>query len=292
MAESGQQMFLDPAIRDWVLIPITIVMVLVGVLRHQMTVLMNGKPKPPTLAAVKESKALMRGSMLVRHHDFIPYSAFLMRKEFLSKAFESGRFLKNPGEMEANGAPNPLSDPAGMEMMMDGMKKNMMSIIPQTVIMGWINFFFSGFVLIKLPFPLTVRFKSMLQAGVLTPDMDVAWVSSLSWYFLNLFGLRGIFSLILGAENTADGMRDMQAMGTMGMSGQPGQPQNFHKLFLAEKENLDIANHRWALEGIEERLLLKYGKQSPPTVTRAAVPASSATPKKTTSKTGRKKKSH
>ena len=41
----------------------------------------------------------------------------------------------------------------------------------------------------------------MLQRGIETPDMDVRWVSSLSWYFLNFFGLNGLYRLILGGEN-------------------------------------------------------------------------------------------
>ena len=41
----------------------------------------------------------------------------------------------------------------------------------------------------------------MLQRGVETQDMDVRWVSSLSWYFLNFFGLNGVYRLILGNDN-------------------------------------------------------------------------------------------
>ena len=41
----------------------------------------------------------------------------------------------------------------------------------------------------------------MLQSGVATQDLDVRWVSSLSWYFLNLFGLQSVFTFILGDDN-------------------------------------------------------------------------------------------
>lgn len=63
--------------------------------------------------------------------------------------------------------------------------------------MAWVSYFFSGFVLVKLPFPLTDSFKSMLQQGVFIPNLDSSYVSSLSWYFINLFGVRGLLSLFL-----------------------------------------------------------------------------------------------
>jgi hypothetical protein len=40
-----------------------------------------------------------------------------------------------------------MSDPAGMDQMMNMVKGNMAMIVPQTLIMGWINAFFSGFVI-------------------------------------------------------------------------------------------------------------------------------------------------
>jgi hypothetical protein len=79
------------------------------------------------------------------------------RRRFLQAAFQKGEYLKDP---ENRGAPpaNPLTDPGGMDAMMNMMKSNMVMFIPQTVIMAWINFFFSGFVLCTSPRPFPTAF--------------------------------------------------------------------------------------------------------------------------------------
>ncbi|KAF9979127.1 ER membrane complex subunit 3, partial [Modicella reniformis] len=115
------------------------VMVLVGVVRHHVTVLLNGPPRKADLKSARETGAVLRA-----HGGHLPGHAFEARKAYLTEAFEKGTYLKDP---KAGNKPkgNVMQDPAYVETMMDGMKKNMMNIIPQTVIMGWINFFFSGF---------------------------------------------------------------------------------------------------------------------------------------------------
>jgi len=281
---------LDPAIRNWVLIPIMVIMVLVGIFRHFVTSLLGAGKKINTqvnLKDTREQNALSRSINLRRHHVHIPYASFKSRQSYLVQAFSQGNFLAKPPQQNTTGQPEfgTPPDPANMEVMMDGMKKNMMMIIPQTVIMGWINFFFSGFLLIRLPFPLTVRFKAMLQRGIETPDLDNSWVSSLSWYFLNLFGLGSIYGLILGGNNAAGSTRDMQAMATAGLAtfsstssdqtgaaipmpsaggmgaapGVPNQPQNMVKMFESEKEFLElVGEYEWTCQGVEERVIKKY----------------------------------
>ena len=54
MTASTQSLFLDPALRDWVLLPIFIVMIMVGVLRHYATILLRSDPKTEDLKAVRE----------------------------------------------------------------------------------------------------------------------------------------------------------------------------------------------------------------------------------------------
>lgn len=62
---------------------------------------------------------------------------------------------------------------------------------------GFVNTFFMGFVMGKVPFPLTQKFRGMLQGGFDIPYLDVTYISSLSYFFLLIFGASKITSLIL-----------------------------------------------------------------------------------------------
>ncbi|PVU94907.1 hypothetical protein BB560_005904 [Smittium megazygosporum] len=213
--------------------------------------------------------AMARASLLTQNYKYLPLGSFLERVDFFSSRFDAGDYLENPeqrtiyleslskGGSGNSQGPNPMSDPKMVDSMMDGAKGQMMSIVPQTLIMGWVQFFFSGFILTKLPFMLGDQFKSMLQDGILTPYADVGWVSSISFYFLNLFGLGGVFSLILGSTDVSSGT-EAAGMVLPQNSNQPMPAQDHHKLFLGLAENLKIVNYKFSLENIDSRVLNLY----------------------------------
>merc|ERR1712179_127126 len=187
----------------------------------------------------------MRSRLLRENGRFLPKQSFLMRKSFFNNT-ETGFFKR---EKRDSNMANPMTDPS---MMKDAMKGNMMNVLPMIVIGGWINWTFSGFITTKVPFPLTLRFKPMLQRGIELVSLDASWVSSASWYFLNVFGLRSIYSLVLGENNAAD---QTKAMADQVSGAAMAMPQDPKAAFKAEWESLEVVSHQWSLRNVEAELL-------------------------------------
>merc|ERR1712168_1257823 len=239
----------DSNIRFWVFLPIVVVTFLIGVIRHYATILLSSEKKvePNQIA---DSQALIRSRMLRENGKYIPKQSLLMRKEFFNN--DANGFFVRGSEREPV-VRNPMTDPT---MMTDMMKGNMTNVLPMIVVGGWINWAFSGFLTTKVPFPLTLRFKPMLQRGVELSSLDASWVSSASWYFLNVFGLRSMYALVLGENNAADQSRVMQEQMTMQAGGMPQDPK---QAFKAEWEALEVTEHQWALKNVEHEMVNSLG---------------------------------
>merc|ERR1712028_229028 len=243
MSAEGVGIVLAPQIRDWVLIPIVTVMFLVGVLRDRVTRMLRSNPKGK-LENVQQSAALAKAKVLRMHSGFIPEESFRMRKKFLIDEHLSKAKEKNPMD-----AMQMMNDPS---MFMDMMKKNMVMVVPQMAMMGWVSYFFSGFIVGKLPFPLTDRFKMMLQRGIELSSLDVTYVSSLSLYILTLFGLRGILMIALGPNDDADDTKLMQQQMQGGMNA---QAQDMKKIFEGETKQLNMVEWESSLVNLETRVM-------------------------------------
>lgn len=134
---------------------------------------------------------MIRARLLRENGKYLTPQSFAMKKHFFNNE-ETGYFKTQK---------RPPATPNSSAMLTDLVKGNFINVLPMVVIGGWINWMFSGFVTTKVPFPLTLRFKPMLQRGVELQSLDASWVSSASWYFLNVFGLRNIYTLVLGENN-------------------------------------------------------------------------------------------
>jgi len=111
------ELVLDPAIRDWVFLPLIVIMFLVGILRHNATSLLRSDPKPGDKEQVKQSMALMRSRRLRANARYIPEEAYHARRHYFSHP-TTGVFSQ---KLEA--PPNALammSDPDVMQNMMKG----------------------------------------------------------------------------------------------------------------------------------------------------------------------------
>jgi hypothetical protein len=152
---------------------------------------------------VKDKAIVQKCDNLAKRYYLLTREAFDCRRTFLCKA-EDGYLIKNGDRPAVDSANNMMAMQSGMMDNMKGMMVMMATTIPA---MAWINSFFAGFVLAKVPFSLTQQFRSMTQSGIDMANLDVSYVSSVSFYFLIVFGLNQLQPLFLDDSDSDDGAK-------------------------------------------------------------------------------------
>ena len=284
----GTTLFLDPAIRDWVVLPLFVVMVVAGLLRGLVGKYLAGpyeKSKTIGITCQNQMNRLTKIRSGASH--YISTTRWHIRRLFViqeltdqadhcidqhEKKIEAEKELEaNGGTVAADGDDDPMSammNPMGM------LKGNMVFMVQNMVMMQGIQYFFSGFIMLKIPFALTSGFKSMFQRGLADsmPDLDPSYVSSISWYFLTMYGLRGFFRLVIGGEPLFEIREQEIILKQLGFAPPPGNPQQKNNSweewatrFQKEAENLElfVTSHQSEFDQVEKRLLgAKYPKRN------------------------------
>jgi hypothetical protein len=261
---------LDPSIRNWVFIPITLITISVSLLMKYLTFIFNSgsanskiipstcEPKEESFLKnelvnrdvdIKVKAAINRSQKLRTNFMYISDRGFKARKAFFCN--EQSGFFTQKLESKAPDIMNP-------NMMGDMLKKNVLNGLYYALIFVGVGYMFSGFILLKLPFGLTQKFRSMLQQGINLPDLDVSYVSAISWCLILVFGLNSILQYFDGGENYSMLKEQEQMMKApmMGMGGPQGV--DYAKIFSAEKENVEIIPYFSVLDDSVERLIEKY----------------------------------
>ncbi|EUD68690.1 hypothetical protein C922_01090 [Plasmodium inui San Antonio 1] len=253
-------LMLDEKIRMYALVPIFIIVVLVCIIKSNL-----GQMVRPTIKAdvekLRQNNFLTRFTQLKTNYGFISPVAFLSRKYFFNKP-QAGFFNDLPEQV------NPFDallkqDPSDLF----GMMKNQIPFLVLQLGLGFlINLFFSGYLVAKIPFPLTYKFKSTLQMGMDIQLLDMKFVSSLSWYFLVMFGSSGLISIIdyfvLHDKDRSQNNPMDNLMGTQNpLAKQPANVNNvpdLKKFYDKKKAELENVRYKFWLENIEYHLIVNW----------------------------------
>jgi len=189
---------LDPRIRTWVLLPISIATFVMGILRMYLSRWLMREPRV-VLHRVRDAGLIARWMAIQRDGGILPEEQLAMRRHWFVK--EDGGVFRE--ERNPRSAHMMLMDP---EMLSQKTIELICSAVPQMLFGAWVRFFFGGFAVCRLPFGPPQRFRAMLQSGIEIAgrDLDVAYVSALSWYIINLFGNQCLFMLFMSHEATEE----------------------------------------------------------------------------------------
>ena len=265
---STMALLLDPAIRDWVVLPLFVIMIAAGLLRHYVSLLLQGsRTKLGKIPQRTQSKLRQVTKLRSGAAHYMSTWKFHARKQHYAQLLkDEATWAQAEHELQKQQADGDDDDDDPMAALMNPMgmmKGNMVFMVQNMVMMQGIQHFFSGFILLKVPFPLTIGFKSMFQKGMMElPDLESSYVSSISWYFLVMYGLRSFFRLAIGDPPLEVKEQDM-LLTQMGMqvpnpAATKGQDaETIIKQLKQEAENFELLlqDHKSELDSVEKRLL-------------------------------------
>jgi hypothetical protein len=231
-----------------VFLPLTAFIVLMKLMMQYVHLMTTASTPMMTkeLPEIREQQAVQRSQRIRAAANWLPESALRMRREYFTE--KTTGLFNQPTKTRAMHE-TMATDPT---FMVDMMKKQMTGLVPQVVMGTAVSFFFSGFVMGKIPFSLSPRFRPMLQRGVDLSTLDVSYFTSLSYYFALLFACRGAFSLVF-REQTLDETEMMRRQ----MNPMAGGGAGFDAggAFKGELSAYGALEHDWALVGAEEAAL-------------------------------------
>jgi len=254
---------LDPKIRDNVLLPIFVVVVMTSMIRQSVMTIFKSDAKVD-LKEVKQNSMLGRCKMLRAAHHYLTEKAFKTRKAYFVKKdvgvlVKSVPKPKDPMEALSGGGGDPM---AAMGMM----KGQMVFMVSQGLLAYWVSHLFSGFLVAKTPFPLTFQFKGMLQRGVEVTALEPGYVSSLCWYMFVMMSSHSLIGLVQSFVQKSDVEAEDPMMAMMGSMGaapmMPGAWPDPAKVYKSEQDNLEMILHEFTLENIEVELWRKWEQES------------------------------
>lgn len=270
---SSQLLLLDSSIRDWVVLPLLAIMISAGLLRQYLSQYLRAKSTMLPKVEI-QSKSLLQRLGRIRcaggGGGFLDEAKFEARRRYYVellqvKADEAETQKQQESSNNNNDDTNNTTGLPGMDpsAMLDGMKGGMVGMVQNMVMMQGISHFFKGFVLLKVPFALTNGFKGMFQRGLELTTLDTSYVSSVSWYFLVMYGLRGFFRLVM-ADNGGSSTDDQQSVEIQAGLGNaiaapskpPGQEYDAPKIFRQQADNMEVSMKYYSrIDDAEKRLL-------------------------------------
>ncbi|GJQ15867.1 hypothetical protein GpartN1_g7658.t1 [Galdieria partita] len=216
-----------------VLFSITLLSFITVAMRAPLLSLFQTQPAP-SLSSIRMAHILKRSVVTRTNGGFVPKDSFLCRKHLFMN--ESRGLLQQDKEPS-----NKLTFMMKPHIIRKKVLENIANVGPQMALGAWIRMMFSGYIVCVLPFWVPERFRSMLQSGVemVGDALDIRYVSGLSWYILNIFGLQSLLVLDEQVQNESPLIPDMQ----------------LEMLMKQERELWKGTDHDGKLENIEEELL-------------------------------------